>query len=165
MELTGKIEVLSKSRPNATLFTTNLWWTSLGSKSGSEARDRPLRSWSGQHNWCWHLFCMKKAIIWLLFLVFALSTAAVQSTVSHTRPVSAGNLLSMLSPQFNLPSVIEEFEVPISSLCSDLHFVKIFHDRLQVSCREILAVSIWILSFSSCKELGFTYFLLCQFPE
>ena len=122
MELTGKTEVLSKTRPNATLFTTNPSWTSLGSKSGSEARDRPLRSWSGQHDWCWHLFCMKSAIIWLrawFFLTFALSTAAVQTTLSHTRPVSAGNLLSVSSPQFNLPSLIEDSEVPIFSLCSD----------------------------------------------
>jgi len=121
MELTRKTEVLRKTRQNATLFTTNPSWTSLGSKAGSEARDRPLRSWSGQQdcfsifsawrmqylaegvafsNLCpWHGSCWEYCIAYKVYIV--------------------RELLSPLSPQYSLPSMIEEFEVPISSLCSD----------------------------------------------
>ena len=128
IELTGKTEVFGKTRPNATLFTTSPSWTNLGSKAGSEARVKPLRSWSGQHDWCWHLLCLKNSIIWQRawpFLVQSLTNLCPQHgscerTLSHRRPVSAGNLLSVLSQQLNLLSLIEEFEVPISSFCSEL---------------------------------------------
>lgn len=134
IELTGKTEVFGKTRPYATLFTTSPSWTSLGSKAGSEASMICVGIFSA---WRMQLSGRGLGPFWnRVSLIFALSMGAVERTLSHRRPVSAENLLSVLSPQLNLLSLIEEFEVPISSFCSE------FAPRESIS-RQITGLLSW----------------------
>jgi hypothetical protein len=88
-------------------------------------------------------------------LIMCLSTAGVAGALSHTKPVSVGNLEFVSSPEIQLS--YKNIEVPTSHSKHASHVLKILLYMRRNSCLETQIISLRTLPFSSWMYVDFSH--------